>query len=77
MSTPQSCAVDGISAAVLGADDPTVMRERWVELGIAEAVRFQPSGRRGEGLDGVDLHTTDRARVGERAEIGGVVFTLV
>jgi hypothetical protein len=77
MSTPPSCAVDAISAVVLAADDPTAMRDRWAELDIAEAARFQPSGRRGEGLDGVDLHTTDRARVGERAEIGGVVFTLV
>jgi hypothetical protein len=77
MSTPPGCAVDAISAVVLAADDPAAMRDRWVELGIAEAARFQPPGRRGEGLDGVDLHTTDRARVGERAEIGGVVFTLV
>jgi hypothetical protein len=30
----------------------------------------------GEGVVGIELHTTDRTRVGERVEIGGVTFTL-
>jgi len=76
MSTPAGCAVDAISGVTLAADDPAAMRDRWTALGIAESVQFIRAGVRGEGVDGVELHTTDRTRVGERVEIGGVIFTL-
>lgn len=75
--TPPGCVVDAISGVTLAADDPAAMRERWTALGIAESVRFVRAGVRGEGVDGVDLHVTDRTRVGERVAIGGVDFAFV
>jgi hypothetical protein len=76
-ATPPGCAVDALSAVIVAADDPDAMCDRWTALGIAESIRFVAAGVRGEGVDGVDLHATDRDRVGERVVIGGVVFTLV
>lgn len=70
-------AVDSITEVVIGADDPETVEARWWTLQLAEAVRFAPASERGEGIDGVSLRTTDRARVGEQTVIGGVVFTLV
>ncbi|MGA7758949.1 MAG: VOC family protein [Ilumatobacteraceae bacterium] len=69
--------VDGIAGVTVGADDPQALRSRWEELDLAEAVRFVPASTRGEGIDGVDLRSVDRSRVGERHDIGGVAFTLV
>jgi len=69
--------VSSIAGVTVGADDPAAMEARWVELGLATAVRFAPVGGRGEGIDGVDLVATDRARAGETHDIGGVRFTLV
>ena len=70
-------AVDEISMVTVAADDPEALRTRWAELGVAEAVRFTGVGKRGEGIDGVDLRAVDRSRAGERFDIGGVVFTVV
>ena len=70
-------AVDGIATVAVATDDPDELGRRWVELGLAEAVRFTFAGERGEGIDGVDLRVVDRSRVGERFDIGGVEFTLV
>jgi hypothetical protein len=71
------CRVDGISAVAVGAADPAALERRWIELGIAEAVRFVVAGERGDGIDGVDLRAVDRSRVGEQLAIGGVTFSLV
>lgn len=72
-----SAAVDAISGVVIGADDPSALGSHWHTLLLDEAVTFAPTGERGEGIDGVSMHATDRARVGERTLIGGVAFTLV
>ena len=40
-------------------------------------VEFVEAGERGEGIDGVDLVATDRARCGETHNICGVTFRLV
>jgi len=69
--------VTGIAGVTLSADDPSAMRARWTELGIDTSVGFAGSGSRGEGLDRVDLVATDRDRVGEISQIGGVTFVLV
>ena len=69
-------SVDGIVEVTIGAVDPAAMQDRWRTLDIDEAVRFVPAGRRGEGIEGVTLRTTDSARVGEQRSIGGVGFTL-
>jgi hypothetical protein len=69
--------VTGIAGVMLSADDPAAMRTRWTALGIDTSVGFADSGSRGEGLDRVDLVATDRDRVGETSEIGGVTFVLV
>jgi catechol 2,3-dioxygenase-like lactoylglutathione lyase family enzyme len=70
-------AVDAITGITLAAHDPETLHRRWLDLGIAESVRFVPAGDRGEGIDGVDLRAVDRSRVGEYRTIGGVEFTLV
>ncbi len=69
--------VSAIAGVTVGADDPAAMEARWVELGLATAVRFVPASTRGEGIDGVDLVATDRARAGEVHDIAGVRFELV
>ncbi len=69
--------VSSIAGVTVGASDPAAMEARWVELGLATAVRFAPASDRGEGIDGVDLVATDRVRAGEEHEIGGVLFRLV
>ena len=69
--------VSAIAGVTIGARSPADMGRRWQELGLATSVRFVPADERGEGLDGIDLVATDRARVGERFDIGGVTITLV
>lgn len=69
--------VSAIAGVTIAADDPETMRERWTEVGIDTSVRFVPAGERGEGLDAVDLVATDRRRVGERFDVGGVSWLLV
>jgi hypothetical protein len=69
--------VTAIACGVVAADDPGAMEARWTQLGLDHDVRFAPAGERGDGLDEVELVAADRARAGERTEIGGVVFTLV
>jgi hypothetical protein len=69
--------VSAVDSVTVSADDPAVVTARWRQLGIDHQVRFAPAAGRGEGLDAIDLVATDRIRVGERHEIGGVVFTLV
>ncbi len=73
----QDAAVTAIESAVVSAGDPDAMRARWTQLGLDHDVRFMSAGARGDGLDEVDLVAADRSRVGERADIGGVTFTLV
>ncbi len=77
VDTSSTAAVDRISMVAVAAEDPEALHSRWVELGVDEAVRFIGAGERGEGIDGVGLRAVDRSRVGRRADIGGVVFTLV
>jgi hypothetical protein len=72
-----AAAVDRLMGVTVAADDPDSRRSRWEELDLAEAVRFVPASTRGEGIDGVDLRSVDRSRVGERHDIGGVAFSLV
>ncbi|MFT7503018.1 MAG: hypothetical protein ACI91Q_001828 [Gammaproteobacteria bacterium] len=69
--------VASIAGVTVGAADASAMSARWQELGLRTAVRFVAAGERGEGLDGVDLVASDRNRVGESHDIGGVTFTLV
>jgi catechol 2,3-dioxygenase-like lactoylglutathione lyase family enzyme len=69
--------VSAIAGATVSADDGDALRDRWELLGLAAGIEFVDAGPRGPGLDGVDLVVVDRARVGERVEIGGVRFTLV
>lgn len=70
-------AVDGIAGVSVASGDPAALGRRWADLGIAESVRFEEAGERGDGIDGVALHAVDRSRAGERFDIGGVEFTLV
>jgi hypothetical protein len=69
--------VSAIAGVVIGAADPAAMRARWTALGLAHAVRFQPAGPRGEGIDELELVATDRERAGEAQRIGGVIVRLV
>lgn len=71
-----AAAVDQIVEVVIGADDPSAMRQRWADLGFDEAVRFDAAQPRGEGIDGVTLRAVDPQRAGERHVIGGVTFVL-
>ena len=61
----------------VGAHDPEAMRARWEELGVSTSVTFADAGPRGEGIDHIDLVASDRQRVGERHDIGGVTWVLV
>ena len=70
-------AVTAIGGAVVAAEDPDAMEAHWTRLGLDADVRFVAAGERGDGLDEVELVAADRARAGERNEIGGVTFTLV
>lgn len=72
--TSVASAIAGIS---ISADQPDEMRRRWTEIRIDQSVRFTLAGPRGEGLDEVDLVASDRTRVGETFDIGGVRWTLV
>jgi catechol 2,3-dioxygenase-like lactoylglutathione lyase family enzyme len=69
--------VTGIAGVVIGAKDPAAMRARWRAADVEHAVRFQPSGVRGEGLDELELVATDRRRAGEEMRICGVTVRLV
>lgn len=69
--------VSGIAGVTISADSPADMERRWRELGLATSVRFVRAGDRGEGLDGIDLVATDRARAGERLDLAGVTVSLV
>jgi catechol 2,3-dioxygenase-like lactoylglutathione lyase family enzyme len=69
--------VSAIAGVTVAATDPAAMRARWHELELDAAVRFVGAGPRGEGIDGVDLVATDRARAGELHEICGTRFQLV
>jgi len=69
--------VSGIAGVTVAAVDPEAMRARWHELEVDRAVRFVEAGPRGEGIDGMDLVATDRARAGEIREICGVRCALV
>jgi hypothetical protein len=69
--------VSGIAGVTVAALDPARMHARWRELELDTSVRFVEAGERGEGIDGVDLVATDRARTGEVREICGTRFALV
>jgi hypothetical protein len=69
--------VSAIAGVVVGAKDPPAMRRRWRAAGVEHAVRFQPSGVRGEGLDELDLVAADRRRAGEEMRICGITVRLV
>ncbi len=74
---PRVGVATAIAGITVGADDPSAMRARWSEIDVHYGVRFERSGNRGEGLDGIDLVANDRSRVGEEHLIGGVRFRLV
>ena len=69
--------VTAIAGLTVGAADPAAMRRRWAELGLDHAVQFVPASERGEGIDGLDLVATDRARAGETTELCGVAIRFV
>ena len=69
--------VTGIAGVVIGAKDPAAMRDRWAAAGVDHAVRFQPAGVRGEGLDELELVATDRRRAGEEMRLCGITVRLV
>lgn len=69
--------VTAIAGVVVGATDPQAMRARWQRCGVDHAVRFQPAGPRGEGIDEIELVAADRRRAGEQMRICGVTVTLV
>ncbi|MDA2945959.1 MAG: hypothetical protein O3C33_10200, partial [Actinomycetota bacterium] len=69
--------VSAIAGVTIAADDPGAMRARWTEVGIETSVDFVAAGARGEGLEAVDLVATDRRRVGEVHDVGGVRWTFV
>jgi hypothetical protein len=80
--------VQGIAGVVLGAADPPAMAARWGEVIDAPvsgstvtlswgAIRFEPAGPRGEGVDAIELTATDPSRKGEVLAIGGVEIRLV
>ena len=73
----EDAVVTAIDGVVVAATDPDAMSGRWTQLGLDRDVRFVSAGTRGDGLDEIELVAADRARVGERTEIGGVTFTLV
>ena len=73
----ETSVVTAIAGLAIGAADPKAMRARWAELGFAHAVRFQPAGPRGEGIDELELVAADRERAGEALRIGGVTIRLV
>lgn len=69
--------VSAIAGVTIGANNPSAMRERWDALNISTSITFVDAGPRGEGVDQVDLVATDRSKVGERYDIGGVTWLLV
>ena len=73
----ENSIISAIAGVTVAADDPGAMGDRWTELDIRTAVKFVAAGDRGEGIDGVDVVATDRARAGETADICGVTFRLV
>jgi hypothetical protein len=73
----QNSVVSAIAGVTVGAHDPEAMRARWEELGVSTSITFSAAGPRGEGIDQIDLVATDRRRVGERHDIGGVTWVLV
>jgi len=74
---PHVGAATAIAGVVIAADDPVAMRSRWADLDLSVGASFVHAGARGEGIDGVDLVASDRNRVGETHDIGGVCFRLV
>ena len=81
--------VSAMAGVVIGANDPAAMAARWAEaldapldgptsVKLADAVlRFEPAGPRGEGVDGLLLHATDRSRAGDRLNLVGMTIELV
>lgn len=69
--------VTAIAGVTIGAADPAAMRARWQQCSVAHAVRFQPAGERGEGLDELELVAADRDRAGESMHVCGVTVRLV
>ncbi len=73
----QNSVVASIAGIVLGAKDPAAMRNRWRAAGVDQAVRFQPAGVRGDGIDEMELVATDRRRAGEELRICGITVRFV
>jgi hypothetical protein len=69
--------VTAIAGVVVGAKEPPAMRARWRAAEVEHAVRFQPAGVRGDGIDEIELVAADRRRVGEEMRICGVTIRLV
>jgi hypothetical protein len=79
--------VTGLAGVVIGADDPEAMAARWgevleiaptgTELALDDGIiGFAPAGPRGEGVDGIVLHASDRARAGEVLHLVGTEVRL-
>jgi Glyoxalase-like domain len=73
----EAAVATGIAGVTIAAHDPDAMHARWAQLRLDHSVRFVRAGRRGEGIDEVDLVATDRSRPGDSFEAGGVTFRLV
>lgn len=69
--------INAVAGATIGASNPSLMRARWTELGIAGSVSFQQAGVRGDGLDAIDVVAIDRSSVGTTLPICGVDFRFV
>lgn len=73
----ETSVVTAIAGIDVAATDPAAMSARWSDLGIDHAVRFVTAGRRGDGIDALDLVAADRSRAGESRHICGVDLRLV
>lgn len=72
-----SSVVTAIAGVTIGAADPTAMRARWQQCGVAQSVSFRTATDRGDGLDELALVAADRDRAGESMVLCGTTIHLV
>ena len=71
-----SSAVSAIDSFTVSVPDPDFSRTHWTQLGINEAVRFDPCGEQPEGLTEVTMKCVDSSRDGETFQLCGITITL-
>ena len=71
-----SSAVSAIDSFTVSVPDPDFSRTHWTQLGINEAVRFDPCGEQPEGLTEVTMKCIDSSRDGETFQLCGITITL-